>query len=105
RCAFLASGHFAPLIEAVAQAANSGLIVDLGAGPGHYLAEVLKRHDAAQGLAFDVSKPALRRAARAHPRAGAVLADTWGPLPVADAAAALILNVFAPRNGAEFRRV
>ena len=59
----------------------------------------------AQGLAFDVTKPALRRAARAHPRVGAVLADTWGPLPLADGSADVLLNVFAPRNGPEMRRV
>jgi 23S rRNA (guanine745-N1)-methyltransferase len=52
-----------------------------------------------------VSKPALRRAARAHPRAAAALTDLWSPLPLADASAALILNVFAPRHAAEFRRV
>lgn len=52
-----------------------------------------------------MSKPALRRAARAHPRAAAVLADLWRPLPIADGAAAAILNVFAPRNGAEYRRI
>ena len=39
----------------------------------------------AVGLALDVSKPALRRAARAHPRAAAALADTWQRLPLADA--------------------
>lgn len=105
RCAFLGAGHFAPLTEAVAQAAAGDLIVDLGAGPAHYLAAALHRHEAAQGLAFDVSKPALRRAARAHPRGGAVLADTWGSLPLADASVDTILNIFAPRNGSEMLRV
>jgi 23S rRNA (guanine745-N1)-methyltransferase len=83
----------------------TGLVVDAGAGTGHHLAAVLAAHPAAVGLAVDVSKPALRRAARAHPRAAAVLADSWRNLPVADRAAALVLNVFAPRNGAEFARV
>jgi SAM-dependent methyltransferase len=31
--------------------------------------------------------------------------DVWHGLPVADEAAAILLNVFAPRNGAEFRRI
>nr|WP_239124456.1 methyltransferase domain-containing protein [Rhizocola hellebori] len=105
RCDFLGKGHFAPLTTAVAQAARSGLVVDLGAGPGHYLAAVLQRHHDAQGLAFDVSKAALRRAARAHPRAGAVLADTWGQLPLADGCVDVLLNIFAPRNGEQMRRV
>jgi 23S rRNA (guanine745-N1)-methyltransferase len=57
------------------------------------------------GLALDASKPAVRRAARAHPRAAAVLCDTWQRLPLADAQAAVLLNVFAPRHGREFHRV
>ena len=57
------------------------------------------------GLAVDASRFALRRAARAHPRIGAVAADAWRRLPVADGAATLALNVFAPRNGAELRRI
>jgi len=81
------------------------LIVDAGVGTGHYLARVLDATPDASGLGLDVAKPALRRAARAHPRAAAVLADLWRPLPLADASAAVLLNVFAPRNGPEFRRV
>ncbi|WP_203698223.1 putative RNA methyltransferase [Catellatospora coxensis] len=81
------------------------LVVDLGAGTGHYLAAVLDGSARAEGLAFDVSKAALRRAAKAHPRAGAVLADTWGALPLADDSVDVLLNVFAPRNGAQMRRV
>lgn len=105
------AGLFAPLEEALTQRLTQKvptpprLIADFGAGTGHYLARVLDGHPAGQGLAFDVSKPALRRAARAHPRMGAILADTWGPLPLADASIDVILNVFAPRNGPEMRRV
>jgi 23S rRNA (guanine745-N1)-methyltransferase len=57
------------------------------------------------GLAVDVSKPALRRAARIDPRVGAVRADVWQGLPVRDATADVILDIFAPRSGAEFARV
>ncbi|MGC4771274.1 putative RNA methyltransferase [Micromonospora sp. DT44] len=81
------------------------LVVDAGAGTGRYLGAVLAALPDAVGLALDVSKPALRRAARAHPRAAAALADTWQRLPLADGAAAVLLNVFAPRNGPEFHRV
>ncbi|MGV9211220.1 putative RNA methyltransferase [Micromonospora sp. RB23] len=81
------------------------LVVDVGAGTGRYLGAVLAALPDAVGLALDVSKPALRRAARAHPRAAAALADTWQRLPLADGAAAVLLNVFAPRNGPEFHRV
>ncbi|GAB2926045.1 rRNA (guanine-N1)-methyltransferase [Micromonospora polyrhachis] len=128
---FLTAGHYQPISTALAEAAlleatrvetdqgdaapadiDQGgresyppLVVDAGAGTGRHLAAVLDAWPAAVGLALDVSKPALRRAARVHPRAGAALADTWRPLPLAEGAATVLLNVFAPRNGAEFRRV
>jgi 23S rRNA (guanine745-N1)-methyltransferase len=110
---FLAAGHYAFVADALADAAGQipaaqvapGLVVDAGTGTGYYLARVLDALPAAVGLGLDVSKPALRRAARSHPRADAALADLWRPLPLADASAALILDVFAPRNGAEFHRV
>ncbi|MER7208174.1 putative RNA methyltransferase [Streptosporangium sp. NPDC000239] len=107
RDAFLGAGHFAPLAEAVAGACgtDAGVVVDAGAGTGHYLAGALDRLPGAVGVALDVSKHALRRAARAHPRLGAVVADVWRPLPLRSGSAEVLLNVFAPRNGPEFARV
>ncbi|MEY9964568.1 23S rRNA (guanine745-N1)-methyltransferase [Streptacidiphilus sp. MAP12-16] len=107
---FLGAGHYAPIADALARAAvgarsGADLVVDLGAGTGHYLAAVLDALPAAHGIALDISKFALRRAARAHPRAGAVVSDAWRTLPLRDASASLVLNVFAPRNGPEIRRV
>jgi 23S rRNA (guanine745-N1)-methyltransferase len=108
RAEFLAAGHYAVIAGALAAAAGgaAGPVVDAGTGTGWYLARVLDEAlRGATGLGLDVAKPALRRAARAHPRAAAVLADLWQPLPVATGAAGLILNVFAPRNGPEFHRI
>ncbi|GAA4589941.1 methyltransferase domain-containing protein [Planotetraspora phitsanulokensis] len=107
RADFLDGGHFAPLADAVAAACGAAeVIADAGAGTGHYLSRALDAAAAgAVGLALDVSKHALRRAARAHPRIGAVVADVWRPLPVRDASADVLLNVFAPRNAAEFARI
>jgi len=109
---FLATGHFAPIAAALADAAaasvagrSSGCVVDVGAGTGYYLAAVLARLPGHAGVALDLSTHALRVAARAHPRIGAVGCDAWRPLPVADSAADLLLNVFAPRDGAELRRI
>ena len=113
RGAFLAAGHYAPACDALAEAAATelsrvsagGCVADLGAGTGHYLSAVLDRVPDRPGIALDISKYALRRAARAHPRVGAVVCDTWRRLPLRDASAALVLNVFAPRNGPEIQRV
>jgi 23S rRNA (guanine745-N1)-methyltransferase len=105
RDAFLAAGHYDFIADELAGYPSGGLVVDAGTGTGHYLARVLAADQGALGLGIDVSKAALRRAARAHPRAAAVLADLWRPLPVRDGAAALVLDVFAPRNGPEFHRV
>ncbi|MGN9774370.1 putative RNA methyltransferase [Micromonospora sp. H33] len=111
RADFLAAGHYDLISDALTDAATEAasgaypLVVDAGAGTGRHLAAVLAALPDAVGLALDVSKPALRRAARAHERATAALTDTWQRLPLADASAAVLLNVFAPRNGAEFRRV
>ncbi len=124
RADFLAAGHYDLISRALAGAAAVAaarhraahpqpgasaaaypLVVEPGAGTGRHLAAVLAALPDAVGLALDVSKPALRRAARAHDRAGAALADTWQQLPLPDESVAVLLNVFAPRNGAEFHRV
>lgn len=108
RVRVLEAGHFAPLAEALAATAAdapAGLVVDVGAGTGWYLARVLDATPADAGLAVDLSRFAARRAARAHPRAAAAVADARAPLPLADGCAALVLDVFAPRNGPELRRI
>lgn len=110
RAEFLAAGHYRFIAEALAAAAAArragpGLVVDVGAGTGYHLGSVLDARPGAVGLALDSSKAAARRAGRAHPRATAVVCDVWRRLPIADSCAQLVLNVFAPRNPAEFRRV
>lgn len=103
---FLSAGHFADLATSLAAKARpGGCVVDVGSGPGYYLAAVLDRLPGQVGLALDISKSALKLAARAHPRAAAIGCDAWGPLPVADHAAGLVLNLFAPRDGAELARI
>lgn len=105
RAEFLAAGHYAPLARRLAElAADAKVVADAGAGTGHHLAEVLDAGSAV-GVALDVSKHALKRAARAHPRIGAVVADVWRGLPVRDHCVDVLLNVFAPRNAAEFARI
>jgi 23S rRNA (guanine745-N1)-methyltransferase len=110
REAFLAAGHFDSLAGALEEEVGraglpQGCVVDLGAGTGWFLARVLDRLPGRAGVALDLSKHALRSAARAHPRIAAVACDVWRPLPVRESVAALVLSVFAPRNGPEIARV
>lgn len=107
---FLGAGHYRPIADALASAIESrcrpdGVLLDAGAGNGSYLAHVLDQLPGARGLATDVSVPACRRAARAHDRAGAAVADTWSRLPARDGCIHGLLCVFAPRNAEEFARV
>jgi len=109
RAAFLEGGHYegiATRVRAAAAAVDAeGCVVDLGAGTGYYLARVLDAGQERVGVALDLSKHATRRAARAHPRIGAAVCDTWVGVPVRDGSAGVVLDIFAPRNGAEMARV
>lgn len=108
---FLSAGHYRPLVDLLAEYADRGerdrprRIAEVGAGTGYYLAGVLDRLDSAVGLASDISVAACRRAARTHDRIGAVVADTWTGLPVADGVIDLLLVIFAPRNPVDFARL
>jgi len=128
---FLASGTYASIREAVARgawgssvgaaparapvpatapASDPPTVIDAGCGTGYYLDGVLEAApDAAppaRGLGLDASTRALRIAARLGPHIAAVACDLFAPaLPVADGAADVVLNVFAPHNPSEFRRV
>ncbi len=107
RESLFAAGHLDPLTAAiVAQVpTDAGLVLDVGAGTGHHLAAVLAARPGSVGVALDVSKAAARRSARAHPAMASVVADVWRRLPLGDGCAGVVLDVFAPRNGAEFHRV
>ncbi|WP_395403941.1 putative RNA methyltransferase [Arthrobacter sp. UC242_113] len=126
RTAFLDAGHYLPLAEALARAAEPALngpaptVLDSGTGTGHYLRAVLdylgdrvKNREPGDGagvdgvaaVGLDISKFALRRAAKLNPEAINLVGDVWQPLPLPDAAVDVVTVVFAPRNPAEFARV
>lgn len=85
--------------------ADAPAILEIGAGTGYYSSAVLEAAPGTRAITLDVAKPAVRRSARAHPRAAAVLADAWRGLPLRDRALAVVLSVFAPRNADEVARV
>lgn len=110
RVDFLAAGHYLPMAQELAHLVSGAApaartVLDAGAGTGYYLGIVGQSLPDADAVALDISKFALRRAARALPAARCLVWDVWRPLPLADASMDAVLNVFAPRNAAEFRRV
>lgn len=115
---FLAAGLYAPVRDAVAELAaeadpsgrpgrqaQPATVVDVGCGTGYYLAGVLDALPDAVGLGLDTSAHALRVAAKAHERAAAATWDVFRPFPIASRQVDVVLDVFAPRNPAEFHRV
>ncbi|MHA7986371.1 methyltransferase domain-containing protein [Rathayibacter sp. CAU 1779] len=83
-------------------------VIDAGTGTGHYSARIAARLPrSARILATDIAADAVRRSVRhiGRERADGLVADTWRPLPIRDGVADAVVNVFAPRNAEEFRRV
>ncbi|MDR5700125.1 class I SAM-dependent methyltransferase [Agromyces aerolatus] len=83
-------------------------VADLGCGTGYYAESLVERVPVARLLAADRSPDAVRATLRALtdrvPTTGIVL-DLWRPLPLRDASADVLLDVFAPRNPREYARV
>ncbi|MBA4025302.1 MAG: methyltransferase type 11 [Gordonia sp.] len=105
RTRFLDGGFFDPILRAVgAECADGATVLDVGAGTGHYLAAAV-RHGGGRGVGVDLSKLAARQISRLEGPIGAIVADAWQPLPIADGVIDVALSVFSPRNVAEFARV
>ncbi|HEY7779589.1 MAG TPA: methyltransferase domain-containing protein [Ktedonobacterales bacterium] len=133
RRAFLERGYYAPLADALNEMALGALagpgsrvgtpelgdaggpdaraILDAGCGEGYYIGRL---HDALAGelterahrcFGLDISRAAIRLAARRHREVMFVVADVWHGLPFASGSLHLLLDVFAPRNPGEFARV
>ncbi len=110
-------GFYAPLAEALAERilrepiSPGFTVLDAGCGEGYYIGHVsraLAEHvpDAACcSIGVDVSKDGLKLAARAHHDVCFVVNDVTHRLTVADRCVDVLLDVFAPRNAAEFARV
>ena len=113
RQAFLEKGNYAPLREALCRLAlehtqGDVTMLDVGCGEGWYTAGVKAALEGAgrvcRACGLDISKDALIQAAKR--RAGLdLVVGSVNALPVPDGTCTLLLNVFAPHDDAEFRRV
>lgn len=101
RRAFLDAGHYAPLKEALAALVPpDAAVLDVGCGEGYYTRDL---PNPLWGV--DIAKAAVRMAAkRGRPGARYAVASAYD-LPVVDAAADVVLSVFAPLHSPEFERV
>ncbi len=106
---FLDAGHYAPLMDAMSQTVRlltppTGTVLDAGTGTGAYLHRVVEK-TSYESIGLDISKFALRKAARLNPNTLNLVWDVWRPLPVAANSVDTVMVVFAPRNPAEFARI
>ena len=112
---FLNKGYYRPLLDAVASAAgHSAWIADIGCGEGWYSCGILNRLQeqgiAAELTGIDISPEILRFAAARASAEGLAAQTNWAVasvnrIPLADASCDCIVNLFAPCEPAEFRRI
>ncbi len=115
RRSFLERGSYQPLSDTLNQLASTYLaastsptcILDAGCGEGYYLGRLQQflTNRPLQCVGLDISKEAIRLAARRYKQACFVVANLKEQLVLANSALHMILNIFAPRNPAEFARV
>lgn len=112
---FLNAGYYQPLLDAVAAAAGTSLqIADIGCGEGWYSCGLMKELCAqeipAELTGIDISPEILRFAAARASAEGFAKQTNWAVasvsrLPLADASCDCIVNLFAPCEPSEFRRI
>lgn len=109
RSAFLNRGYYRPLadrVDELLRASGANVILDAGCGEGYY-----SNRFASSGrtvIGADLSKAAIDHAAKAARASGSGAFFTVASLftlPVADACADAVVNLFAPCAGKEFDRV
>lgn len=107
RRAFLEAGYYAPICEALIQAARDygaqGEILDVGCGEGYYSTR-LARALGAPLTGLDISKEAVRCAAASYKDANWICA-TAAHIPAADHSVGVLTSLFAITLPEEFHRV
>ena len=109
RAAVFAAGVFAPVVSAIGETidrlvqAERPVLVDVGCGEGYYTKSVCPDR-AMTRIGFDLSKEAVKLAARGPSGASFLVADLAN-IPLAGGCVDVLLDVFTPANYAEFARV
>lgn len=116
RAAFLAKGYYAPLADTLAEAACrlapiAENLVDAGCGEGYYTERIIGAYSALRESdfscavnAFDISKTAVKRAAKRCRGANFAVATSYA-MPIADGTVDILINTFSPLAESETARV
>lgn len=106
RTAFLNLDYYAPLADElikIIQEKKSEVIIDAGCGEGYYT-NLIQKQTNADIYGFDLSKDALKYAARQNKEIHYYLSSIFD-IPMMDESCDLLLNVFAPLANDEFYRL
>ncbi len=109
RARVFASGVYAPVVRALSEAIDrfapgeNPVLLDAGCGEGYY-AKAVCPDRAMTRIGFDLSKEAVRLAAKGPKTAFFCAADLKN-IPVRDHSVDVLLDIFTPANYAEFARV
>ena len=106
---FLDRGYYQPLLDTVCsilkkKKKKNGVMLDTGCGEGYYTDGVKQALFCREVVGIDISKNALRYAAKRCSNAIFAVASIFH-LPIADDSCDILLNLFAPHDESEFRRV
>lgn len=107
RRAFLTAGWYAPLAEAVASwltELKPEALLDLGCGEGYYTATIKNSLPTSDVYGVDISKSAIRFAAKAHSTIHFSVASAY-QLPFADNSFDTIVRIYAPSKAGELQRL
>ena len=111
RCAFLDRGYYAPLRDSLSALAvrltadiPSPILFDSGCGEGYYTAGIACAVPNAQIAGIDISKFAVKRAAKRVKQGEFAVASAYH-LPVPDNSIHVLTNIFSPLCAEEFARV
>ena len=110
---FLSLGHYRPLADMVSalvleKTPTGGVVLDSGSGEGYYtdIAEsaLRERDDKTRVFGFDISKDAVKRAARRNSHVTYAVASSYH-MPIADGSVDTLFNIFSPLAADETLRV